>query len=487
MPFVNRFSIRTCGAMTFTGNTLGLSQLTNTNEAGTAGSIGAFITTDVGMQVPTFPAGTTLDYLENSSSAELVIPTGSTVLYAELIWGGNYLTRDEDITGLLNNSVTLTDSTAVDHVIAPDPVTANQPTFTLGTPPITRGFYMRSNDVTSIVQSAGAGTYTVGQVPGLLDPLIASTANTNHAGWTLAVVYENATLPNRSMNLFVGAQGIVITGVNPIIDIPVSGFMTPPNGVVDARLLISAQEGDANIGGDQTLFGPDALSLSVLSGPNNPANNFTGSQINDDSGNLDTTGTFGTRNQNPFTLTNIVAGRQGWDITNVSGSGLLPNNQNSAVFRFTSTGDAYMPDALGVQIDEGDAVLDITKTVDKPFAVYNDVLSYTITITNNGVVPADNVIFFDDIPPGSIFVENSLFIDGVPFPGVNPQFGVALPDIDVGDTVTVFFQVIVKRCDCFISNVASVEFSCGKIAKSNPSISTVCDQCQVPRFGRKCW
>ncbi|WP_441294635.1 DUF11 domain-containing protein [Guptibacillus hwajinpoensis] len=333
---------------------------------------------------------------------------------------------------------------------------------------------MRSNDVTSIVQSEGAGTYTTSQIPGLVDPLQASTADTNHAGWTLAVIYANSSLPNRSLNLFVGAQGIVINPANPIIDIPISGFMTPPSGTVDARLLISAQEGDANIGGDQALFGPDAGTLTLLSGPNNPVGNFFGSQINDDSGNLDTTGTFGNRNQDPFTLTNIVAGRQGWDITNVSGSGLLPNNQNSAVFRFTSAGDAYMPNALGVQIDEGDAVLDIEKTVDKPFSTYGDVLSYTITITNNGIVPADNVIFFDSIPPGTLFVENSLYIDSVQYPGINPQYGVELDDIDVGDTVTIFFQIIVKRCDCFVSNIAEVEFSCGKIAMSNQALSTVC-------------
>lgn len=472
MAFINRYSTRTCGAMTFTGNTLGLSQLLNANQAGTQGSIGAFITTDTTLQVPTFPPGTTLDYTLNNSEANLVLPAGSTVLYAELIWGGNYLSVNEDITSEINNSVTFTDPNGTDFTISPDPTTSNEPTFTIGGN--TRGFYMRSNNVTSIVQAAGAGTYTAGGVPGLVDPLQASSADTNHAGWTLAVVYANSTLPNRSLNLFVGADGIVINPLNPAIDITISGFITPPSGTVDARLLISAQEGDANIGGDQALFGPDAGTLTLLSGPNNPVGNFFGSQINDDSGNLDTSGTFGNRNQDPFTLTNIVAGRQGWDITNVSGSGLLPNNQSTAVFRFTSSGDAYMPNALGVQIDEGDAILDIVKTVDKPFSSYGDVLSYTITITNNGVVPAINVIFSDSIPPGTLFVENSLYIDGVQYPGINPQYGVELDDIDVGDSVTIFFQIIVKRCDCFVSNIAEVEFSCGKIAMSNQALSTVC-------------
>ncbi|MCA1060587.1 DUF11 domain-containing protein [Rossellomorea aquimaris] len=484
MPFVNRFSERTCGEMTFTGNTLGLSQLLNQNRAGIQGSIGAFTTVDVNMQVPTFPQGTTLNYQENSSSAILQIPSGSTILYAELIWGGNYLSRNENILGQLNVPVTLTDPTSNNTFINPDPVTSNQDIYLIGGS--AKGFYMRSNNVTSIVQSAGAGTYTVSGVPGLLDPLLASTNDTNHAGWTLAVIYENSIFPNRSMNLFVGAQGIVNSQMNPIINIPVTGFMTPPSGDVNARLLISAQEGDAILDGDQASFGPDLLSLSLLSGPNNPVTNFFGSQINDNSGNLDTSGTFGDRNQDPFTLTNIVAGRQGWDITNVSGMNTLPNNQNSAVFQFTSSEDAYLPNALGVQIDEGDAVLDIVKTVDKPFAVNGDVLSYNITITNNGVVAADNVVFVDAIPSGSIYVEDSLYIDGVNYPGVNPQYGVSLDDIDVGDTVIVTFKVIVKRSDCFISNIAEVEFSCGKKARSNRATSTVCSLCHSTQFYCDC-
>ncbi|WAA09111.1 DUF11 domain-containing protein [Fervidibacillus albus] len=482
MAFMNRFSIITCGEMTFTGNTLGLSQLINTNEAGTSGSIGAFTTTNNLLQVPTFPAGTTLSYLLNSSSAQLVIPSESTVLYAELIWGGNFLTRDQDITLLLDSPVTLTDPNSTSTLISPDPLTSNNSTFSFGNPPVERGFYMRSNDVTSIVQAAGPGTYTVSGVPGLVDPLVASTVNTNHAGWTLAVVYENSSMPTRSMNLYVGSNGIVINPSNPTIDIDVTGFMTPASGDVDARLLISAQEGDANIGGDQVLFGPDALSLTPLSGPNNPVGNFFGSQINDITGNLDTTGTFGNRNQDPFTQTNIVAGRQGWDITNVSGMNYLPNNQSTATFRFTSSGDAYMPNALGVQIDVGDALPDIVKSVDKTLVTKGDVLTFTITITNNGVVPADHVIFYDEIPDGCKFFPDSLYIDGVHFPGVNPQYGVSLPDIPVGDTVTISFKVIVTRKDCFVRNIAKVEYSCGKISYSNPVISTVCRKCQKTRI-----
>lgn len=73
MPITNRFSTTTNGALAITGNTLGLSKISNQNRAGTIGAIGAFITTNTALQVPTFPAGTTLTYTQNSSTAILNI------------------------------------------------------------------------------------------------------------------------------------------------------------------------------------------------------------------------------------------------------------------------------------------------------------------------------------------------------------------------------------------------------------------------------
>ena len=88
--YVNRYITITSGAVTFTGNTLRLSKGTNTNTPGTNGSIGTFITNDTSIRDNTYPLGTTADWTKNRSEATLVIPTGATVKYAELIWGGSY-------------------------------------------------------------------------------------------------------------------------------------------------------------------------------------------------------------------------------------------------------------------------------------------------------------------------------------------------------------------------------------------------------------
>lgn len=151
------------------------------------------------------------------------------------------------------------------------------------------------------------------------------------------------------------------------------------------RALFSAQEGDANRTGDQALFGTSSNTASALSGPNNFANNFFASQINKDAGQLNTTGTFGTRNQtNGAPGSNIVGGRQGWDITNVDISARLVNNQSSAVLVLTTSGDAYAVNASAIQININAPKIDMVKSTDVSTVVVGDIITYTVTVNNSG-------------------------------------------------------------------------------------------------------
>src|SRR6476646_9453577 len=87
-----RYSAITTGALTFTGNTLGLSKATNINAPGTSTGIGTFISTNTALRDGTYPfnatTGTTANWALDSSAATLIMPPGSTVRYAELIWSG---------------------------------------------------------------------------------------------------------------------------------------------------------------------------------------------------------------------------------------------------------------------------------------------------------------------------------------------------------------------------------------------------------------
>ncbi|WP_068606939.1 tandem-95 repeat protein [Paenibacillus swuensis] len=424
MPFITRYNTTTNGAITFTGNSLGLSKLNNANAPGTAHSIGTFITVDTSLRDNTYPLGTTASYLLNSSAAQLRLPVQSVVLYAELIWGGSYSFGGENVAAALNNAVKLTNNAGTFN-ITPEAATAT--TFT------SRAYYIRSANVTSFVQQGGGGTYIVGGVPGTQGN--AENAG-NACGWTLAVVYQNASLPSRNMTVFVGSE--LVDNPTSTAAASVSGFSTPTSGPLSGRLLVSAVEGDSAITGDQMQFGPTVASLSAVFGPNNVIDNFFSSQINGDTGLLDTSGTFGTLNH---PLGGAASGaRQGWDITNIDVSSKLVNSQTSAFLRGTTTGDVYIINGLALQVNINAPVLAVTKSVNRTTAFLNEIITFTVQITNTGNATATNLNLKDNDTPGTTFIANSVTVNGTTQPGVDPYIGMSLGSIANGQRITVTYQ-----------------------------------------------
>ncbi|MDO7906070.1 hypothetical protein Q5741_06510 [Paenibacillus sp. JX-17] len=437
MTFVNRFFLNVNGALTFTGNTLGLSRSERVGVPGTVDSIGAFITTSTSSQFGTYPPGTTSLFQSNSAAAVLSLPAGSSVLYAELIWGGMYINNGVDLSGFIDQPVTFT-TPAGTYRVAPTPATSFNVLLAVSSG-FPNGFaYTRSADVTDLVVLGGAGNYTTGNVVGTL---VIPDPTSNHAGWTLAVAYQNPALPLRNLSLRVGAT--VIQAASGPVDTVITGFATPVSGSIKGRILLSAQEGDANKTGDQALFGRTLNSLQVLSGPNNFANNFFASQINKDDGSLDTSGTFGNRNQvNGAPGSNIVGGRQGYDITNVDGSAALERNQTSAYLRLTTSGDGYLVNANGIQIDIDQPLVQVSKTASQNDAVVGDIITYTIRVVNTGKVPAQNAVLFDNqTSSGTTFEANSVIINGTAQPGENPFLGISVGDIPPGGSVTLIYRL----------------------------------------------
>lgn len=270
MPFVQRYSDVKKGAIIFAGNTLGLSKAANSNSPGTEGSIGAFTSLNTSLQVGNFPAGTTLDYTLNGSRAQLSLPAGSSVLYAELVWGGLYRSTVNNISNLINNPVVFSTPLSANVQIAPDAATSQD--FVITVDNVTVGFYVRSANVTSLVAAALSGAYSVQRVPALIEAIDSRTSQTNHAGWTLAVVYENQTLDLRNLTLWSG--GNVVSPSTGSTTVTVTNFLTPGVLPITGKVFVSAQEGDAVLTGDRMLFGQTVATLGTLSGPNNPAGNF---------------------------------------------------------------------------------------------------------------------------------------------------------------------------------------------------------------------
>jgi uncharacterized repeat protein (TIGR01451 family) len=442
--YLNRYTTTTNGSITFVGNTLGLDGSNTFNSPGTNGSIGAFITTNTALRATavspntSFPFGTTTDWTLNGSAANFTLPPGSTILYAELIWGGSYSFGGQNVSASLGNSVTFT-TPAGTYSVAPAAATSQTQGVPDGAGNCTTLYcrYVRSANVTGLVQIGQSGSYVVGGVPATAN---SSEANNHAAGWTLAIVYSNPALPPRNLTVFVGAE---FGGASPT---GVTGFCTNLVGPVKGRLLVSALEGDTRIIGDQMLFGPNTGAMTPLSGPNNPVGNFFGGQINGDLGSLDLTGTFGTLNHNLPGSTSISGSRQGYDITNVDASGSLVNSQTSAFAQGTTSGDQYTINALGIQIDVGAPKFPLTvKSADRTVTYVGDTVTYTISLDNTtGTANATNVMFFDTPPPGMSFVPGSVTLNGTPLPGANPVTGAAVGTINAGTVSTVTFKVLVN-------------------------------------------
>jgi hypothetical protein len=213
--YVQVYSTIQKGALTFTGNTLVV------QSTGTSGTGGAYVAANLGTAVAGYQLGTTTNYTLNNSRAVLSLPGGVNVLHAELIWSG---TIGGNTTTIMNGNVSFATPSGSSYSIASNRSTDGNS----GT------YYTRSADVTGLVQLGGAGSYTVGGVPGTLN-----TGSTDGAGWTLAVAYADPAQVARNLTIFVGAEQ---AGATPA---SVSGFCTPTAGPVNGRLLVSAIEGDA--------------------------------------------------------------------------------------------------------------------------------------------------------------------------------------------------------------------------------------------------
>lgn len=429
-----RFNQTAAGGVVATGNTLGLAKQSNLNGPGVEDSIGTFISAD-GVSIDNHPVnvgnawgvGTTFDWTENGSTAVLSLPKDAEVLYAELVWGGSTAYGSETVLANVDDAVSF--SFGGDTILVePDAATALDIAET-SAQGFAVNYYMRTADVTAFVAEHGVGEYSTGGVPATQDTLINSL---NAAGWTLVVAYRDSLQPIRNLTVFVGGSFVDEEATE---DYEFAGFCTPPMGAFDGTALVSAIEGDADLIGDGLAISETNVGPFVdLGGPNNPNNNFFASQINGADGLLDNSGSFGNVNHNPLLGLNVSGGRQGWDITHLplsSAAGELSNGQTEAVLRTQTTGDSYIPTAVAFAIGVNAPDFSGRNTlvgVEPGELTDDEVADITITMTNSGLVNADDVTLVAPLPAG-------LELDGFTIDGNDGDAGgnpVATADLTTG-------------------------------------------------------
>ena len=91
------------------------------------------------------------------------------------------------------------------------------------------------------------------------------------------------------------------------------------------------------------------------------------------------------------------------------------------------------------------AELESTKTVDLPIANIGDALTYTITLENTGNIPMTNVSVIDQPPVGTQFIVDSVTVNGLSQPGVDPSIGILIGTIQPNQIITITFQVTITN------------------------------------------
>ncbi len=261
--------------------------------------------------------------------------------------------------------------------------------------------YGASADVTSLVASAGAGTYSVGNIQAGqgFDGLGA------FGGWSLVVAYRDPALPLRNISIFDGF--LEQQNGNPDTTINLSGFQTATTGPVNVQLGQIAYDGDNAIVGDSLLVKSTNGPLTTLTDALHPPNNFFNSTI----ANLGSQVTA----RNP-TFTNTL----GYDSNIINASSAFVNGDTSAQFTFRTTGDAYWPHAFFTQTDLHQAEIQMTKSaqvVGGGTPGPGSVVEYTSTATNTGDDNAVNVLFSDPIPANTTYVPGTISIASGPNTG----------------------------------------------------------------------
>ena len=261
-------------------------------------------------------------------------------------------------------------------------------------------------DVTDIVTSFGSGvdlgTYTVANVSSdegetaLEDPF---NGTGQSAGWSLFIVYEDPTLPGKSITSFDGFSAISVPGNNPNLDILVDGFRTiPAPAPVRANFAFATLEGDSPILGDRLRL--NGVSLSTV---DRPVTNFFNSSVTQ-------LNALPVNNRVPNS-TNTLGFDTGVMAIPNPGNSVIANDATSAIIRLETSGDTYFPYffAFAVDIIEPNIVLtkivedDAGNNINGQTVALGAPLNYVIGFQNTGNDNATSFQIRDVLPVNIIY------------------------------------------------------------------------------------
>ncbi len=372
-PLTQRFALTTLGDIALVGNAI---VTCDTADPGcvTALTSGQPSNTWTMFHVDVDADGSTF----NSSSADLSVPAGATVLFAGLYWAGT-----------TEGSIAPPNVAQRANVRFETPVSGGYVAVAgavLGDTTAVDDSYAGFADVTALVQAGGAGTYTVADIQ-----VTTGTGITGPwGGWAIAVAYQDPAASCNNLNIYDGYENFFFASES----VNISGFETPAVGPVSATLGFFMGDGDRqNVNPDDAT---DALIFAgtTLSNALSPATNFFNNTIS----------TFGANNtaRSPNPVHSLVV-----DVDVVDADGVLAPGSTSATVTLNSDEGLWWP-MMTASIGAICPELTIAKTASPSgIVVPGAIIDYTIVVENTGVTTAHDVTVTDTLPAGVSYVPGS--------------------------------------------------------------------------------
>lgn len=291
--------------------------------------------------------------IKNSSSADLVLPTGMSKECTQIIYAGLYWSGRGN-----NYNITLSNGLAKNKIKVKLPGKTSYEELTtseihFGSSDV-NGMYTGYIDITEKVRNLKEnawGTYAIADVA----TTIGDGGNVGYyGGWGIVVIYGNPTMKWKDITVFDGFSQIAYDGQTECIkwdwlnrctetvkkttfgELEVSGFRASQSGDVKIKMGMMAGEGDRGIKGD--VF--DILKKT----PNNPSDSdwyrlsHSGNQVDDFFNSSILTGG---NTRVPNRLNNYGMDVAMFDLPN-SNNQIIGNNQTRTKFRFGTVQDTYV-------------------------------------------------------------------------------------------------------------------------------------------------
>ncbi len=345
-----------------------------------------------------------------SSSDSLNLNNCSEILWAGLYWGA--LVGNSSIqTTLLNynnrNKVKVKINNGAYTTLTADEI------FNQSTNGSYKTYHCFKN-VTSLVASAGIkARFTIADLVSLNHTQFPGAAtNGPYGGWSIVVVYKNIFESQRLLTVYDGLTSVngnldPITGLPSVVNIPISGFVTPQVGPVSFELGVITLDGDRGIAPDQLKF--NNLNISDAIHTTNDIYNST----------ISYNGVL-TPFRNP-SFSNTLGYDANIFIPNNSTQQYIGNNATTATITQTSNGDQYFSQVVTLAIDvfEPDLRASVKiNDINGGNVVPGDILEYTIVGKNIGSDIANGVYIRDTLDPRTVYLPNSLQIFSGPNSGL---------------------------------------------------------------------